>query len=628
MIDFGLLCPAPQRASLSGGSQVLELPLRIVLAHEAQRLFPLVQRAAPGLGAGSFARVAIDALPQLRTPGRELRIGLKPGLPGQGFELRSVADGLELEGADEAGLAYGLECLTQILRQLGRSARGETLALPHFVVSDWPDFRSRGYMLDVSRTRVPSMARLRVLVRTLAALRINQLQLYTEHTFAYLGHEEVWRDSSPITPGEVLELDALCREHQIELVPNQQSFGHMHRWLAHERYRPLSEVPEGVEHAFSRRREPFALCPTDPASLSFLEGLYDQLLPHFSSRQFNIGGDETFDLGLGRSKATCEKRGKGRVYLDFLRALDERVRARGRRMQFWGDSVLQHPELLSELPRQALALEWGYEADHPFEAHLKALRESGLEFHVCPGTSSWQSFAGRTHNMLANLESAAAEGLRAGARGFLVTDWGDRGHLQPPIVSWPGIVASAALSWNASSAGAVRARLDELLDEHVFGHEAPGLGKLLLGLGDVYRTTRARSTNGSPLFFLVAFADQKFPHERVQNLTREGLLEALESITQQRVRLEGRRAAPRGAADELRWVAAMLAFACRLGVTRLSAQDGAPLDALQPSERRRLARELEELLEEHRALWLESSRPGGLAESSGWLARPLALLAS
>jgi len=622
MIDFGLLCPAPQRARLEGGSLKLRLPLRIVLASDAQLLYPVVERAR------REAPVRIDALPQCRTEGGALQVSLRAGLPAQGFELHARSDGLSLEAADPAGVGYGLECLRQILRQFDRSGGVTQLELPCFSISDWPDFAVRGYMLDISRSRVPSMTRLRSLVRTLATLRFNQLQLYTEHTFAYLGHEEVWRDASPITPGEVLELDRMCREHEIELVPNQQSFGHMHRWLVHERYRPLAEVPAGLEHAFSREREPFALCPTDPKSLELVEGLYDQLLPHISSRLLNVGGDETFDLGLGRSKAECERRGKGRVYLDYLRALDERVRARGRRMQFWGDIVLQHPELLAELPQQAIALEWGYEEGHPFERNLAAFKASGLPFYVCPGTSSWQSFAGRTHNMLANLESAAAEGKRAGAQGFLVTDWGDRGHLQPPVASWPGLVASAALSWNASSAGAVRARLDELLDEHVFSHEAPGLGRLALDLGDVYRTTRAQSTNGSPLFFLVAFADQAFPHPRVQNLTREGLLEALESVTQHRVKLEGRPASPRGATDELRWVAAMLAFACRLGVARLAAPEGASLTDLPQSERRRLARELEELLAEQRALWLESSRPGGLEESSGWLTRPLALLAT
>ncbi|MBK7643886.1 MAG: family 20 glycosylhydrolase [Planctomycetes bacterium] len=624
MIDFGLLCPAPQRAHLGGGRLELPLPLRVVIEHDAQALYASVARV---IGGWPRPPARIDAIASVRTQG-ELRLGLERGLPAQGFDLRVRTDGILLEGADERGLAYGLECLGQILRQLAHDPQAVALELPLLEVSDWPDFPVRGYVLDVSRTRVPSMTRLRALVRTLAALRINQLQLYTEHTFAYLGHEEVWRNASPITPGEILELDALCRAHGIELVPNQQSFGHLHRWLIHERYRPLAEVPEGVEHAFSRQREPFALCATDPASLAFLGELWDQLLPNFSSASFNVGCDETFDLGLGRSKALCDRHGKGRVYLDFLKALEKRVRARGRRMQFWGDIVLQHPGLLAELPREALALEWGYEEDHPFAHNLDAFRKSGLEFQVCPGTSSWQSFAGRTHNMLANLESAAAEGKRTCASGYLVTDWGDRGHLQPPVVSWPGIVAGAALSWNASSAGAVRARLDELLDAHIFGHEAAGLGKLALELGDVYRTTRARSTNGSPLFFLVAFADQKFPHERVQNLTREGLLEALESIMLLRVRLEGRPAAPRGAADELGWVAAMLAFACRLGVTRLAAPEGTPLEMLPQAERRRLARELEELVGTQRTLWLESSRPGGLEESIGWLTRPLALLAT
>lgn len=618
MIDFGLLCPAPQRAQITGGTLRLALPPRIVLAEDAQQLYPLV---------AGVLRAEVDAIPQSRSAG-EWRIVLRGDLPAQGFALRAHEGGLLLEAADLAGVRYGVECLQQIVRQLAPTEAAPFLELPCFSISDWPDFPVRGVMLDVSRTRVPTTARLDQLVRELARLRINQLQLYTEHTFAYRGHEEVWRDASPLTPDEILALDQLCREQGVELIPNQQSFGHLHRWLAHERYRRLAEVPEGIEHAFSRAKEPFGLCASDPASLVFVEELYDQLLPHFTSRQLNVGGDETFDLGLGRSKAECERRGKGRVYLDYLRALEQRVRARGRRMQFWGDIVLQHPELLRELPRDATALEWGYEAGHPFEKNLASFRESGLEFYVCPGTSSWQSIAGRTHNMLANLASAAAEGQRAGARGFLVTDWGDRGHLQQPIASWPGFLASAALSWNASSAGAVAARLPELLDAHVFWPQAPGQGALLCELGDAYRITRAESTNGSPLFFLLAFFDQGFPHPRVKNLTREGLLATLEYVMERRVRLESRQAEDESAAAELRWTAGMLAFACRFGLARLAAQEGTPVAELPQVERKRLSRELEELVGQYRSLWLATSREGGLTESIGWLERPLAALAT
>ena len=70
-------------------------------------------------------------------------------------------------------------------------------------------------MLDVSRNRVPSQQSLRELVSVLAELRINQLQLYTEHTFAYRDHPGVWKDASPLTPEEIRELDHLCREQSI-----------------------------------------------------------------------------------------------------------------------------------------------------------------------------------------------------------------------------------------------------------------------------------------------------------------------------------------------------------------------------------------------------------------------------
>jgi hexosaminidase len=93
-------------------------------------------------------------------------------------------------------------------------------------------------MLDISRSKVPTLATLRDLAGRLASWKINQLQLYMEHTFPYTGHEDVWRDASPISPDEILSLDAYCRERHIELVPNQNTLGHFERWLRHGRYSP------------------------------------------------------------------------------------------------------------------------------------------------------------------------------------------------------------------------------------------------------------------------------------------------------------------------------------------------------------------------------------------------------
>ena len=131
-----------------------------------------------------------------------------------------------------------------------------------------------GYMLDISRDKVPTMASLRRMVDVLSALGYNQFQLYTEHTFAYKAHATVWADASPMTAGEIRELDAYCRDRGIELVPNQNSFGHLEKWFKHPEYRPLAEAPYGgVKTAWnssltatlgSTARRPFLRMPMPP----------------------------------------------------------------------------------------------------------------------------------------------------------------------------------------------------------------------------------------------------------------------------------------------------------------------------------------------------------------------------
>jgi hexosaminidase len=554
-------------------------------------------------------------------------LGGDPGLRASGYRLRAGAHGIEIDAADESGVRNASRTLAQIVRLL--SSEG---SLPAFEIEDWPDFPRRGVMLDVSRGRVPRMETLISLIEWLASLKIDEVQLYTEHTFAYRGHEEVWSAASPLTPDEVRALAVRCKDLGVDLVPNQQSLGHMHRWLSHERYRSLAEVPEGVDHAFSLRREPFSLCPTDPASLTFLAELYDQLLPCFESRSFNVGLDEAFDIGLGRSRAACESRGKGRVYVDFLRQVAGLARDRGRRIQFWADGILQHPELHCEIPSDATALVWGYEAGHPFAREASALAQTGLAFYVCPGTSSWQSVAGRTANAAANLASAALHGREARAAGYLVTDWGDRGHLQPMFASLPGFLLGAGFGWNASAAEDADIDLAALLDAHAFD-DSPGaldstgvLGRAAVDLGNAYLESGCASTNGSALFFLLAFASQPLPHERMPGLSIEGLERARLRLRDVRARLEAARGDRERIVAEMCWAADLLEFACGFGIARLRTPPGSPVQAIEDSERRRLGATLAPLVSGHRDLWLSTCRPGGLAESMGWLERVQALL--
>jgi hexosaminidase len=351
-------------------------------------------------------RWRLRAAPMDDEPALTLALGA-PDAPDhtQGYRLTIDASGVVVSAADAAGLFYGCQTLRQLMRQRPDH-------LPGCVVEDHPDLPARGVMLDISRDKVPNDETLYRLVDQLAEWKINQLELYTEHTFAYRRHREVWAQASPMTPDDVLRLDRHCRDRYIELVPNQNSFGHLHRWLELPAYRHLAEAPEGwVGPDGTWRPVPFSLNPTDPASLRLLDGLYGELLPHFTSLEFNVGCDETWDLGQGASKQACERIGKGRVYLEFLLAIHRLVSAHGRRMRFWGDIIIEHPELVPELPQDVTVLEWGYEADHPFAEHAATFASSKLPFYVCPGTSSWNSIGGRTENCLANIDGAVRHGL-------------------------------------------------------------------------------------------------------------------------------------------------------------------------------------------------------------------------
>jgi hypothetical protein len=173
------------------------------------------------------------------------------------------------------------------------------------------------------------------------------------------------------------------------------------------------------------------------------------------------------------------------VYVDFLKQIQREVEQRGRQMMFWGDIILHHPELVKELPKNLIALNWGYEADHPFAKEAAIFAESGVPYYVCPGTSTWMTLIGKHDNSLANLRSAADVGRRHGARGYLITDWGDWGHPQPLAVSWPMYLAGAALAWNGK--GFSETQLAPVLNRDVYHDPSGCTAKAALGLGYAHR---------------------------------------------------------------------------------------------------------------------------------------------
>jgi len=355
-------------------------------------------------------------------------------------------------------------------------------------------------------------------VERLADFKVNEFQLYTEHTFAYRNYKSVWKDWGALTAAEIRTLDQRCRELGIDLVPNQNSFGHLRYFLEHPKLRKLAEVSEPYEGSTGDfLRFPTTLAPNHPGTIKFIREIYDELLPNFSTQFCNVGCDETWDLGRGQSKQLCERRGKGRVYLDFLKQIQREVATRGKRMMFWGDIILHHPELIKNLPKNMTALNWGYEVNHPFDQEAATFAKSKVPFYVCPGTATWMSLLGRHDTAFENLRSAAEAGRKYGAIGYLNTDWGDGGHPQPLAVSWPLYVIGAAHSWCSKSFD--EKLLLPVLSRDVYEDKTQNIAKAAIKLGFAHRKFGYFESNVTPFGAVIAAP----PPETRELFCRSGL---------------------------------------------------------------------------------------------------------
>ena len=502
-------------------------------------------------------------------------------LPAEGYRLSILENEVQVEVGSNAAIRFARQHLLQL--QGDHPER-----TPCGVLEDSPVFDRRAFMLDVSRCKVPTREGFRQWLNILSGFRYNELQLYTEHTFAYSNHEQVWKDASPLTPEDITWLQQECEAYGIRLVPNQNCFGHFERWIKHADYQHYAESPEGFITPWGDQRTVGSVLKPDDASFALVCELLDELLPLFNCDRVNIGCDETFELGQGATKARCEKEGMGSVYADFVQRIMTYVEeTHAMKPEFWGDILVKYPEEIGKLSPAATALCWGYEADSPLAGDCVTYAKSGLPFTVCPGTSSWRSFAGRTENMIANITQAAKATLDGEADGMLLTDWGDCGHLQVEPVSYGPMSLFGLLAWQGPEASVedAWAWCDKVAFEGQTGDTA-----CWLNAGRISEQTGISPPNANLLFKW--FLDPNLSEgESVSNQTLSLLKENIEEL-------------PRPSTFREEWSHTLANL--RLSIQRVEDHRNGTTFATE---------QLPEAQKNHARIWRKRNREGGLAES-------------
>lgn len=496
MSELLRLYPAPKKLSLQEGRTALcgsfELHAEDAQTSRFAAAIKLVERLE-------------DALRRLPGRGEEavaesstkLRLVYEKERHPQGYGLIWDGAALTVGCSEAAGLHYAAVTLEQLIVRNG-------LVWEHFRIEDEPDFPVRGMLLDIGRGKIPKKETVLALIDRMSELKLNHLQLYMEgFCFDYPSYRESFPEATPFSAEEFRELDAYAKERFIDFVPNQNCLGHMWPWLAKPVFADLAEHPGGQPTPLSFKLPPTTLNPTDDRSIQLVKTMFDELLPSFSSSYVNVNMDEPFGLGTGQSKPRADEIGVSRLYLEYAEKVIEIIRGHGKQTLMWGDIVTKHEEVLPLLPKDVIVLDWNYEDHTSFEAHCKLLSESGRTFYVCPGTSTWSAITGRTDNMLANISDAALHGKAYGAKGLIVTDWGDTGHWQPLCASFPAYAWAAGLSWQLEQNSDNRADMERYVSECMLRDSTGGAGKLLLELGRYYHLENSTLENTTYTSYLL-----------------------------------------------------------------------------------------------------------------------------
>ncbi len=462
-IDKDLLIPV-KKFTPCGGRFVW--PRQAVLASpRVVDQMPLGQLADDLAAVGAVARVKASAgLPAA------VRIVRDRGVRGaEAYRLTVAADGVEIRSSADAGAYYGVQTLREMAAASGRS-------LPCCVVDDAPAFARRGVYHDCSRGKVPKLSTLKDLVTHLGRWKINELQLYVENVFAFRSHPGIDEGYSALSAEEILALQEHCKAHHVRLVGSLASFGHLERVLVQPRYKALGEFVDPDKKCST-------LCPTDPRSIALLAELYAEYVPLFEAVDFNICGDETWELGKGRSKRRADRIGIGGLYKEFLLKVYRLCQKHGKRMNMWADIVLEHPESLEGWPSDVVMLNWDYDPHGSRVPRTREITDRGLACMVCPGTNSWASHGCRLRHGQRNIREFTAEGIKRGAEGVLNTDWGDGNHRNPLGVSLANMAYGGACSWNLR--GVEDRGFMQRFCRHTFGREGWNLSGALETLGSL-----------------------------------------------------------------------------------------------------------------------------------------------
>jgi hexosaminidase len=317
------------------------------------------------------------------------------------------------------------------LAQLPQRRNGRWI-IPCVSIADKPALPWRIVSDDVSRGPFPTMEYAKSRIRTLASLKINGWSPYMEQVVADPRYPFVaWPNGW--TPAQLHELAVYARRFHVTLIPEQQTFAHMHETLKWEQLAPLGELPHG-----------YLLAESDPRTYAYLEPLVKSVVEAAKPVPFvHLGSDEPIDLGRGRTPRTAQ------VFADHVKRVATFLNGSGARPMIWDDAIQQDPSILKLIPPSTVVVTFHYGVEKTYKPYVDTVANAGFDQMFAPGAANWNEIYPDLTTAYTNVARFTAEARGArGMLGMFMTVWHDDGETLYEA-TWPSVAYAAASAWQA-----------------------------------------------------------------------------------------------------------------------------------------------------------------------------------
>lgn len=358
---------------------------------------------------------------------------ISPELNDESYKLTVDKEKIKIISSNIRGLFYGFISLIQLIES------SENNKIACMEITDYPNMKIRGISDDIARGQVSTVDNFKKIIDFLAQNKMNTYMIYIEDVIELKSYPTIGKNRGALTHNEIKEILSYANENFIDVIPIFQTLGHYENILTQEEFVDLAEFPGGA-----------TLSVTEEKTYEFLENSLKEIFELFPSKYIHIGADESWDVGLGKSKKIVAETSLAKVHAEHYKRVYDICTKYGKKVMMYGDIILNHPKILQEIPKDIIIVDWHYRPDY-FYPSTVTFSKYGFQYIVSPSVWNFLTIYPANFNAIPNIIRLTNDGIQNNSIGMINSNWGDYGAETFKENIYYGYAWSAQCAWNYSS---------------------------------------------------------------------------------------------------------------------------------------------------------------------------------